>query len=138
MVRLLLLLVPLILLAGCDSSPPLAQISGTVTFKGKPIPAGNLTFTPDVNASGGKQRMLTVVDGKFDSAKEKEPGILPGQYDVTIAGYDGVRIKMFFQGKQIFNAVHEMHTIPPGTSTKDFAVPDSAGVNVKIFETADF
>jgi hypothetical protein len=123
---------------GCDSAPPMAQISGTVTFKGKPIPAGNVMFTPDVEAKGGQIRMFMVTEGKYDSAKETVPGLPPGNYTVTIAGYDGVRIPMYFQGKQIFNSVKENVTVPAGSSTKDFLVPDSAGVNVKIFATADF
>lgn len=138
MFRFILFLSSLIVLIGCDSAPPLSQISGTVTFKGKPIPSGNVTFTPDVEASGGKLRMFVVTDGKFDSSKETDPGILPGKYDVTIAGYDGIRIPRYFNGKQIFNAVHETFIVPEGKSSKDFNVPDSAGVNVKIFETADF
>ena len=138
MVRGLLICTALCLLAGCDSEPPLAQISGTVTFKGKPIPAGNVTFTPDVETSGGKLRMFTVTDGKFDSSKEQDPGLMPGKYEVTIAGYDGIRIPMFYNGKQIFNAVQEKMEVPPGKSTRDFTVPDSAGVNVKVFQTADF
>lgn len=138
MLRSLVFSTVLLVLVGCDSAPPMAQISGEVTFKGKPIPAGNVTFTPDVDAKGGKLRMFTVTDGKFDSSKEQDPGILPGTYEVTIAGYDGVRIPMFYQGKQIFNAIKDKHVVPAGKSTKDFSVPDSAGVNVNVFQTADF
>jgi len=136
--RILLFSTLLMLVLGCDSTPRPAQISGSVTFKGKPIPAGNLTFTPDVETSGGKLKMLTVKDGRFDSSKEQDPGLPPGKYKVTIAGYDGVQIRMFYQGKQIFNAVSEDFVVPDGTTTKDFSVPDSAGQNVKVFETADF
>ncbi len=116
----------------------MAQVSGTVTFKGKPIPAGNVMFTPDVNLSGGQIRMFNVKDGAYDSTKDPSPGLLPGKYEVTIQGYDGKQIPNFFQGKQIFNAVTESYEVPAGNSTKDFVVPDSAGVNVRIFETADF
>jgi hypothetical protein len=34
--------------------------------------------------------------------------------------------------------VKEPFEVSAGNSKKDFIVPDSAGVNVKIFETADF
>ncbi|MCE3017564.1 MAG: hypothetical protein ACK56W_00475 [Pirellula sp.] len=134
----LLLCCVTLFVSGCDSKPPMAQISGTVTFKGKPIPAGNVMFTPDVNLSGGQIRMFNVKDGAYDSTKDPSPGLLPGKYEVTIQGYDGKQIPNFFQGKQIFNAVKEPFEVPAGTSKKDFVVPDSAGVNVKIFETADF
>lgn len=116
----------------------MSQISGTVTYKGKPIPAGNVMFTPDVSIAGGQIRMFMVTDGVFDSSKDPSPGLMPGKYDVTIAGYDGKKIPMYFQGKQIFNAVKEPIEVGTGSTKKDFVVPDSAGVNVKIFETADF
>ncbi len=41
----LILLVGLALVVGCSSKPKLSQLSGKVTFKGKPVPAGYLTFT---------------------------------------------------------------------------------------------
>jgi len=125
-------------MTGCESKPPMSQISGTVTYKGKPIPAGNVMFTPDVSIAGGQIRMFMVTDGVFDSSKDPSPGLMPGKYDVTIAGYDGKKIPMYFQGKQIFNAVKEPIEVGTGSTKKDFVVPDSAGVNVKIFETADF
>jgi hypothetical protein len=127
-----------VFVTGCESKPPMAQVSGTVTFKGKPIPAGNVMFTPDVNLPGGQIRMFNVKDGAYDSTKDPSPGLLPGTYEVTIQGYDGKQIPNFFQGKQIFNAVKEPFVVPAGSSKKDFVVPDSAGENVKVFATADF
>jgi hypothetical protein len=35
---------------GCDSGPPVAEVSGTVSYDGKPIEKGNIAFFPD----GGK------------------------------------------------------------------------------------
>jgi len=128
-----------VILTGCGSGePPLSQLSGTVTFKGKPIPAGNVMFTPDVSIAGGQIRMFNVKDGLYDSTKDPSPGLKAGQYEVTIMGYDGQQIRNFFQGKQIFNSVKENITVLEGASKKDFNVPDSAGLNVKIFETGDF
>lgn len=136
---IILLLCPFALLSlGCGGKPPMSQVSGTVKFKGNPIPAGNVMFVPDVSISGGQVRMFMVTDGVFDSTKDPSPGLLPGKYEVTISGYDGKKIPMFFQGKQIFNAVKEPVEIAAGSTKKDFVVPDSAGVNVKVFETADF
>ena len=127
------------MLTGCGSGePPLSQVSGSVTFKGKPIPAGNVMFTPDVSVSGGQVRMFMVTDGAYDSSKDPSPGLKAGHYEVTIMGYDGKRIPNFFQGKQIFNSYTEEMTVQQGSTKKDFTVPDSAGVNVKVFETGDF
>lgn len=76
--------------------------------------------------------------GVYDSATAPEPGIPPGVYNVEIGGYDGKKIPMYYQGKQIFNPIKDVHTIAEGASTKDFVVPKSAGENVKIQPTADF
>jgi hypothetical protein len=137
--RLVLALVCVTLADGCSGKPKLAQLSGTVTFKGQPVPAGYISFTPDV-ATGGSLRVLQIKDGKYDSSKEKEqePGLKPGSYLLRIAGFDGIRIPYFGQGKQIFNEVKDIEfTVPDGTTTKDFVIPESAGQNVKIEKTAD-
>jgi hypothetical protein len=124
--------------AGCSSQAKVAQLSGKLTFKGQPVPAGYISFTPDVAAGNlGQIKVLQVKDGVFDSAKEPEPGLKPGKYQLRIAGFDGVRIPLFGQGKQIFNAFTEDFEVPEGTTTKEFIVPPSAGENVKIEKTAD-
>jgi len=126
------------LLSACSNKPQPAQLSGKVIFKGQPVPAGYISFTPDVEKGNlGQIRVLQIRDGVYDSSKEDEPGINPGPYFVEIAGFDGKRIPKFGQGKQIFNPVREDFTVPPGSTTKDFVIPDSAGENVRIQPTAD-
>lgn len=125
-------------LAGCTAKPQMSQLSGKVTFKDKPVPAGWISFTPDVAEGGlGQVRVLQIKDGVYDSAKESESGLPPGVYQLQIAGFDGVRIPMYGQGKQIFNPIRDKYTVPEGVSTKDFVIPASAGENVKIQPTAD-
>lgn len=126
------------LLLGCSKGPARSEISGTVIFKGQPIPAGDVNFTPDVTVAGGQAQMYMVKDGKYSSADTPDSGLLPGKYTVRISGYDGKQIPMYFSGKQIFNAVQEEIVITQGNMTKDFEVPDKAGENIKYFETADF
>ena len=124
---------------GCSSKPKPAELSGKVIFKGQPVPAGYISFAPDVaNGGKGQMRVLQVKDGVYDSAKETPPGIKPGPYLIEIAGFDGKRIPFFGQGKQIFNKVKDIEfTVPGDSATHDFVVPDSAGDNVKIERTAD-
>ena len=123
---------------GCATKPVPSQLSGKVTFKGQPVPAGYIALTPDVAAgNNGEIRVLQIKGGIYDSAKESEPGINPGKYIVRIAGFDGIRIPFFGQGKQIFNPIDDTFTVPEGVSTKDIVIPDSAGENVKIERTAD-
>src|SRR5437868_12824277 len=86
----------MIVFAGCSSQPKPAQLSGKVTFKGQPVPAGFLSFTPDpVNGNKGAIRVLQIKDGAYDSSKETPPGINPGAYFVRISGFDGKVIPFF-------------------------------------------
>src|SRR5438552_4144630 len=132
--RALGLFIVLALAAGCGSSEiQKSPISGKVTFKGKPVPAGYVSFQPDK----GEVIVLQINDGVYDSAKEQKPGVIPGPNKIRIAGFDGVKVKGFSQGKQIFNPYSVQETIASSTSTKDFVVPPSAGDNLKIEPTSD-
>lgn len=123
---------------GCKPATKVSQISGTVSFKGKPVPAGYITFTPDVGAGTlGQVVGFQILEGKYDSSKNTPPGLQPGTYKIRIGGFDGIKIPMWGQGKQIFNPIEDSFVVPDGTSTKDFEVPASAGQNVKIEPTAD-
>lgn len=127
-----------ILFCGCSSEAKPVQVSGKVTFRGQPVPAGYVQFTPDVAQGGlGQSKVFQIKDGAYDSSKDPEPGIRPGKYQVRIAGFDGKKIPYFGQGKQIFNPVQDNCEVAPAGGTKDFVVPDSAGENVKIERTAD-
>lgn len=126
------------LFSGCSSEPKLSQVSGKVSFKGKPVPAGYVTFTPDVaKGTNGQVVGFQIKDGSYDSTRNTPPGIAQGSYKLSIAGFDGIVIPFFGQGKQIFNPISDECVVPEGVSTKDIAVPNSAGENVKIERTAD-
>ena len=131
--------VPFMLFAtvGCgESGPKLVPISGTVTFKGAPVPAGYISFTPP--PGGGAVRVIQIKDGKYDSAEMVGgKGVHPGNNTVLVAGFDGKVVKFYGQGKQLFNPVTEEITVPDGPSTKAIVIPDAAGKNVKIEPTSD-
>ena len=124
---------------GCSSKPKPAQLSGKVIFKGQPVPAGYIDFTPDVGNGGlGSIKVLQIKDGVYDSSKEPpDQALTPGPYLLRINGFDGKTIPLWGQGKQIFNPVDETFVVPDGVNTKDFTIPDAAGQNVKILPTAD-
>ena len=136
--RKLILSTCLVLSVGCSSEPPQNHLSGKVTFKGRPVPAGYISFEPDLTV-GGPIRVLQVKDGVYDSSQDTQnpAGFKPGPYKIRIAGFDGKRIPFFGQGMQIFNEVQDTFTVPAGQTTHDFVVPESAGENVKIQRTAD-
>jgi hypothetical protein len=140
-IRLLVLLTSIVTLAaitGCGGSggPSLVQISGTVSFKGKPVPAGYISFMPPVGV--GSICVVQIKDGKFDSNEMVgKKGVHPGANTVRIAGFDGVVVKLWGQGKQIFNPYELEYTVADRASTKDFEIPESAGKNVRIEPTSD-
>ena len=123
--------------AGCAKGGgglKLAQLSGQVTFKGQPVPAGYISFQSD---AGGPVKVAQIKDGHYDTAQERDPGVVPGSVKIRIAGYDGKKVPYYPQGKQIFNPFELRETITEGATTKDFDVPASAANNLKIEPTAD-
>jgi hypothetical protein len=124
--------------AGCGPpGPKLVPLSGTVTFRGEPVPAGYIVFTPPSGV--GVVRSVPIRNGRYDTAEMvgDEKGVHPGANAVLISGFNGKKEKFWGDGKQIFNPVTDQYTVPDAGGTKDFVVPESAGKNVKIEPTAD-
>jgi hypothetical protein len=126
-------------LAGCSRAPKTVQLSGKVIFRGQPVPAGYITFTPDVgNGNRGSIKLIKIKDGVYDSSQvPPDQALTPGAYQLRFAGFDGKVQPRFNQGKQIFNPVQDSFVVPDSVSTKDFTIPDSAGQNVLISPTDD-
>ncbi len=73
----------LLLLSGCgQSGPERVNISGTLSYKGKPVEDGALELIP---TGGGPMQPVSVKDGKFTSTGEY--GVLVGDYKVVFHGY---------------------------------------------------
>jgi hypothetical protein len=71
----------LILVAGCSSGPAVGQVSGKVTFKGKPVTEGRITF---FNAKAGYNADVVLgKDGRY-TIETPEGGLMVGDYVVTI------------------------------------------------------
>ncbi len=140
-VRAGLLLAAMMLVSpGCgEAKRDIAHLSGKVTFKGQPVPSGFINFTPDVpGGNHGETRGFEIKDGVYNTADGPSPGIYPGANKIMISGFDGKpKMPLWPKGQQIFNPINLDLTVAPGTNTKDFEVPLSAGQNVKIVPTAD-
>ena len=79
----------LLLAAGCGSGEKLFTLTGTVTYDGKPVPAGVIYFDPDpTKGAGGTQGFATIKDGKFTTGVGGQ-GIQGGAYDIRVMGFDG-------------------------------------------------
>jgi hypothetical protein len=77
---------------GCDSragaGPERYEISGTATFKGAPIPFGEIVFAPDESqGNSGPGTSASIQDGKFRTMAGQ--GIVGGPHTVYIRGFDG-------------------------------------------------
>lgn len=73
---------------GCSSGDRNLEVSGTVTFKGTPVPMGTILFEPDA-AKGNKGRgvMAEIKDGAYRSRPGQ--GVVGGPHVVRIVGFDG-------------------------------------------------
>ncbi|NBR07364.1 MAG: hypothetical protein EBT92_16590 [Planctomycetes bacterium] len=85
---------------GCSSDIPTFPVEGTVTFKGKGIPKGEIYFNPDISIKGPQGRAL-INEGKF-STKDLNSGIVTGKYTIRIHGFDGKPREEAPMGKALF------------------------------------
>jgi hypothetical protein len=76
----------LALVAGCSDDSGLAsryRVTGTVTYNGKPLERGNISFVPD--APGGRAAGGTIADGQYSlTTQTPDDGALPGKYKVSV------------------------------------------------------
>ncbi len=133
------LLLTMAVSGGCgEAKREVANLSGKVTFKGQTVPAGFINFLPDVTRGNrGEVKAFEIKDGVYDTAAGPNPGIYPGANKIMISGFNGKPKPLWPQGVQIFNPINLDLTVAPGTNTKDFEVPLSAGQNVRIVPTDD-
>jgi len=102
---------------GCGSK--LHHVSGTVTFKGKPVPQGKIYFSPDGSKGNkGAAGFADIKDGAYDTKAKGGQGTIGGPVIVTIQGSDG--------SKALFVEYKTPVDLPKEGTTKDFDVPESA------------
>lgn len=75
------------LVSGCSSESGLKkyEFSGQVTFNGKPVPVGYISFEP--NKVTGPGSMAKIVEGYYETSKGK--GLIGGPYRILISGFSG-------------------------------------------------
>jgi hypothetical protein len=73
----------LMLVIGCDSGPKVAPVHGNVTYKGKSVPTGTVTFYP---SAGGRPAVGNIAsDGSYTlSRNQPGDGAVVGEYKATI------------------------------------------------------
>ena len=119
--------VPALWLSGCglsESPPTRYDVTGTVTFKGKPVPYGEIMFEPDSSkGNSGPAARAEIKDGAY--ATEKEKGVVVGAARVRISGYDGNPPPgggTQPHGKPLFPEYIDNVDQPEDVATHDFAI----------------
>jgi hypothetical protein len=120
------LFVCILALCGCGG-PQRGEVSGNVTFAGKPLPAGRIYFTPDfTKGNDGPQGFADIRDGMFDT-RVGGKGSSGGPMIVVIRGYDGIAGDTPGSlGKRLFMDFQIPVELPKEDCTRDFEVPASA------------
>jgi hypothetical protein len=109
---------------GCSNRPNLYQVSGTVTYAGKPLPAGVIFFDPDfTRQNDGPQGYALIKDGRYDTAAQGGKGVVGGPYVARIDGFDGKPGRELPMGSAIFTRYQKPIDLPKGAATQDFDVP---------------
>jgi hypothetical protein len=126
-VRCVVLAAASTLLAGCsESGPPRFEVSGTVTYEGKPVPVGSILFQPDPAVGNeGPYGSATIKDGKFDTRLEGEPTI-GGEQIVLIEAFDGKVENPEYApyGKSIAGGYQQPHQLPQADATLDIELTE--------------
>jgi len=93
-----------VLILGCGDSTGLEKrypVSGTVTYKGKPVEKGRINFIP--TADGGRAAGGDIEDGEYElTTAEPGDGAIPGSYKVTVLAIerDDSKLKEIAKGGQ--------------------------------------
>jgi hypothetical protein len=111
-------------LAGCSggtsNEPKRYRVSGTLIFDGKPIPYGDVLFTPDKD-NPGPQGIATIRNGKFDTASDGGKGIAGGPTVIKVTGLTGENGQLLCQYEFTMD-------LPREDSTQDLIVPGAGKV----------
>lgn len=122
--RHLLFLIVLGILAGCGG-PKTFPVEGTVTFDGKPVPKGMVTFSPDTEKGNDGRPSVTVIENGNYLIKPGPHGLLGGAYVVTVNGTDGVADEFQPEGNPLFKRYRLEHVFGESDKRFDIEVPDT-------------
>lgn len=95
-------------------------LSGEATYDGKPIPSGELIFTPDTGRGNkGPQGKARIRNGKF-STEDNGRGVVGGPHRVELRAFDGVpyegREMQVEEGKPLFGSLMADIELPEESS----------------------
>jgi len=112
--------------AGCrKQGPERYRMSGTISFAGRPVPSGMISFEPAEKGIGGG--FAPIVNGTYDTDRTGR-GHLGGEHTVQIAGFEGVRDPSDPDSPAVpmFKPITFTEDLPKESTTRDFALPMDA------------
>src|SRR5947207_9499998 len=99
------------------------NLSGTVTFQGKPVPAGQIVFEPDASAGNhGQAAFAKIKDGHYDTRIDGS-GTVGGPHLVLIHGRDGIPRGELLNGLPLFRDYNTKVDLPKASGEQNFEVP---------------
>jgi hypothetical protein len=99
------------------------DVSGTVTYGGKPVPAGEIVFMPDGSKHNqGAPGFTKIMDGKFDTALDGK-GHISGPHVARISGFDGRGTAELPDGAKLFPDYTIPIDLPKEKANCDFDIP---------------
>ena len=115
-----------VVIVGCGKSgPEKYNISGTVTYQGKPVPAGQILFQPDVSQGNkGPSCVVGIKNGHYDASGSGK-GHIGGPHILVISGgADQNNLPPEERGGGVaFREVKVKLDLPKSKSVQDIEVP---------------
>src|SRR5262245_32799719 len=111
-------------LLGCGpSGPKLHEISGQVTYAGRPVKAGIIRFEPAGETMDPRTAPETFIrDGRYELPREK--GVAGGSYKVYINAFDGIPGPESPHGTPLFRSTYAVKVdLPTEPTTKNIDIP---------------
>lgn len=107
------------------------RVSGKVTFKGQPVPAGKVYFLPDTSkGNSGAIGYADIKDGAYDTSAPGGKGAPGGAVIIAVEGIDpagpGAKAEPDVTAKVLFPRYETPAELPKSSTTKDIDVPASA------------
>jgi len=104
---------------GCGpGEEKLHRVSGTVTFGGKPVPKGTISFDP---TTAGPMGFASILDGKYDTAQSG--GVRGGNYNIRVNAFNGIPGPDLPFGQALFPEYTGSTELPAHDSTFDLEIP---------------
>ena len=120
----------LFLATGCDDSnlPPLAPVTGRITYRGQPLPAATVTFNPGSDARAATA--LTDADGRYTLGTYSiSDGAVHGKHRVTIVARGAERpLKPGERGSGIPGEMMPGEPVIP----KKYFTPETSGLEFEV------